>query len=45
VAAMRWPDGVQCPACLKKDHYYLATQTLEVQRVWPPVFGKAGNHF
>jgi transposase-like protein len=26
VAAMRWPDGVACPACEKKDHYYLKTQ-------------------
>ncbi len=26
VAALRWPDGVACPACEKKDHYYLKTQ-------------------
>jgi transposase-like protein len=26
VAAMRWPGGVTCPACQKKDHYYLKTQ-------------------
>jgi transposase-like protein len=26
VSAMRWPDGVTCPACLHKDHYYLKTQ-------------------
>ncbi len=27
VAAMRWPDGKPtCPACLGKEHYYLATQ-------------------
>jgi transposase-like protein len=26
VAAMRWPDGVACPACQKKDHYYLKSQ-------------------
>jgi transposase-like protein len=26
VAAMRWPDGPSCPACEKKDHYYLKTQ-------------------
>ena len=26
VAAARWPDGVLCPACLHKDHYYLKTQ-------------------
>jgi transposase-like protein len=23
---MRWPDGVTCPACAKRDHYYLAKQ-------------------
>jgi len=26
VAAMRWPDGAQCPACLAKEPYYLKTQ-------------------
>ncbi|PSH04152.1 MAG: DDE transposase [Acidobacteria bacterium] len=26
VAALRWPDGVTCPACEGKEHYYLATQ-------------------
>src|SRR5437016_6328779 len=26
VAAMRWPKGPECPACLHKDHYYLKTQ-------------------
>jgi transposase-like protein len=26
VAAMRWPDGVVCPACEHKEHYYLKTQ-------------------
>jgi transposase-like protein len=26
VAALRWPDGPTCPACEKKDHYYLKTQ-------------------
>lgn len=26
VAAMRWPDGPQCPACLAKNPYYLKTQ-------------------
>jgi transposase-like protein len=26
VASMRWPDGVACPACEHKEHYYLATQ-------------------
>jgi len=26
VAALRWPDGPSCPACEKKDHYYLKTQ-------------------
>jgi len=26
VAAMRWPDGPQCPACLAKAPYYLKTQ-------------------
>ena len=26
VASLRWPDGVACPACEKKDHYYLKTQ-------------------
>jgi transposase-like protein len=26
VAAVRWPDGVVCPACGHKEHYYLKTQ-------------------
>ena len=27
VANLRWPNGVpQCPKCIGKDHYYLATQ-------------------
>src|SRR5437764_15029550 len=26
VAAMRWPNGVECPACGHKEHYYLRTQ-------------------
>jgi transposase-like protein len=26
VASMRWPDGVVCPACEHKEHYYLKTQ-------------------
>jgi transposase-like protein len=26
VASLRWPDGPSCPACEKKDHYYLKTQ-------------------
>jgi transposase-like protein len=26
VASMRWPDGVSCPACEHKEHYYLKTQ-------------------
>jgi transposase-like protein len=26
VAKLRWPDGPACPACEKKDHYYLKSQ-------------------
>ena len=26
VAAMRWPDGADCPHCQAKEPYYLATQ-------------------
>src|SRR3989442_11934183 len=26
VAALRWPNGPKCPACGKKDHYYLKSQ-------------------
>jgi transposase-like protein len=26
VAAMRWPKGVECPACMTKEPYYLKTQ-------------------
>jgi transposase-like protein len=26
VAEVRWPDGVTCPACEHKEHYYLKTQ-------------------
>jgi len=26
VARLRWPDGVECPACLTRDPYYLKTQ-------------------
>jgi transposase-like protein len=29
VAAARWPNGVTCPACKGKDHYYLKTR-----RIW-----------
>ena len=29
VAASRWPNGVMCPACEGKDHYYLKTR-----RIW-----------
>src|ERR1700751_5196215 len=26
VASLRWPNGVECPFCHHKEHYYLATQ-------------------
>jgi transposase-like protein len=26
IAALRWPEGVICPACGHKEHYYLKTQ-------------------
>jgi transposase-like protein len=26
IAALRWPNGVECPACGHKEHYYLKTQ-------------------
>lgn len=26
VASMRWPNGVECPACGHKEHWYLKTQ-------------------
>ena len=26
VAALRWPNGPECPACTHKEHYYLKTQ-------------------
>jgi transposase-like protein len=26
VARLRWPNGVECPACGHKEHYYLTTQ-------------------
>ena len=26
IAKLRWPDGPACPACEKKDHYYLKSQ-------------------
>jgi transposase-like protein len=29
VASARWPNGVACPACEGKDHYYLKTR-----RIW-----------
>jgi transposase-like protein len=29
VAVMRWPEGVQCPECLRKDVSYLSTR-----RIW-----------
>jgi transposase-like protein len=28
VAASRWPNGVTCPACEGKDHYYLKTRSI-----------------
>jgi transposase-like protein len=29
VAALRWPEGVECPACGHKEHYY-----LKIQKRW-----------
>jgi transposase-like protein len=26
IAALRWPNGAECPACGHKEHYYLKTQ-------------------
>ena len=29
LAAIRWPDGPQCPACESKQHWYIKTR-----RIW-----------
>jgi len=31
LAAARWPDGVECPTCGRKDVSYLANQSGAVQ--------------
>lgn len=28
VAALRWPNGITCPVCEGKEHYYLPTRKL-----------------
>ena len=38
VAAARWPNGVTCPACEGKDHYYLKTR-----RIWSAGLRKASQ--
>ncbi|HTW61262.1 MAG TPA: IS1595 family transposase [Terracidiphilus sp.] len=40
VAAMRWPDGVECPACLGKKVSYLSTR-----RIWKCMTKKCHKQF
>jgi transposase-like protein len=46
VASMRWPDGPECPACGKKEHYYLKTQKRwKCKECWKQFSVKVGTIF
>lgn len=46
VAAMRWPDGVICPACGHKEHWYLKTQKRwKCKECWKQFSVKVGTIF
>src|SRR5437868_3814236 len=47
VASMRWPDGKPtCPACSRKDHYWLATQKRwKCKECWKQFTVKLGTIF
>ncbi|MGA2373232.1 MAG: IS1595 family transposase [Candidatus Korobacteraceae bacterium] len=44
LAAMRWPNGVECPACGCKEHYYLKTQRRwKCRDCWKQFSAKLGT--
>jgi transposase-like protein len=46
LAAMRWPNGVECPACGHKEHYYLAKQRRwKCKECWKQFTVKMGTVF
>ena len=46
IASLRWPDGVECPACGHKDHYYLKTQRRwKCKECWKQFSVKLGTIF
>jgi transposase-like protein len=46
LAAMRWPNGVECPACGTKEHYYLAKQRRwKCKECWKQFTVKMGTVF
>jgi transposase-like protein len=46
VAAMRWPDGPECPSCGHKQHYYLKTQKRwKCKECWKQFSVKVGTIF
>jgi transposase-like protein len=46
VAAMRWPDGVTCPACGHKENWYLKAQKRwKCKDCWKQFSVKAGTIF
>ncbi|HTD22228.1 MAG TPA: IS1595 family transposase [Terriglobales bacterium] len=46
VAKMRWPDGVTCPACGHKKHYYLKTKRRwKCAECWRQFSAKLGTIF
>ncbi|HJX83277.1 MAG TPA: IS1595 family transposase, partial [Candidatus Angelobacter sp.] len=46
VAAQRWPNGPECPACGHKDHWYLKTQRRwKCKECWKQFSVKVGTIF
>lgn len=46
VAKMRWPDGVECPACSHKEHYWLDSQKRwKCKECWKQFSVKLGTIF
>ncbi len=44
LAAMRWPNGVECPACGHKEHYYLKSQRRwKCKECWKQFSAKLGT--
>ncbi|HZR33318.1 MAG TPA: IS1595 family transposase [Terriglobales bacterium] len=46
VAEMRWPNGIVCPACGHKEHYYLENQRRwKCKECWKQFSAKVGSIF